>query len=54
MTPELQELLDKTKDMDPMDIFDVIFSNNPEDAECNPADFPGMTPEELKLYEVAE
>jgi hypothetical protein len=25
-----------------------------EEAECNPADFPGMTPEELKLYEYAE
>jgi hypothetical protein len=25
-----------------------------EDPECNPRDFPGMTPEELKLYEAAE
>ena len=27
---------------------------NEEIAGCNPADFPGMTAEELKLYEVVE
>lgn len=27
---------------------------NLEDAECNPALFPGITAEELKLYEAAE
>jgi len=31
MNPELKELLDKTKDMDPMDIFDVLVP--PEDKE---------------------
>ena len=25
-----------------------------EDAECDPRDFPGMTPEELALYKDAE
>jgi hypothetical protein len=38
--------------------FGYFIRQNPfyviEDAECNPADFPGMTADELKLYEVAE
>lgn len=38
-------------------IWDMTYrevENELQDAECNPADFPGMTAEELKLYEVAE
>jgi hypothetical protein len=36
------------------DIANAIWGIDKEDAECDPADFPGMTADELKLYEAAE
>jgi hypothetical protein len=44
--------LDKHLDPNCQTVFESYIFR--EDAECNPADFPGMTPEELKLYEAAE
>lgn len=45
-----------TEDWDYQALAEIAYNeqNILEAAECNPADFPGMTPEELKLYEVAE